>query len=224
MTFDEIVATVAKRLNLTSATAIARIGEDVNERYKWLATSIGFNTIARRVVSVNTIKGDCYLTFGPQPGILGVQKVLSVYITAPMFTPPFILGEITFDQLRNQVPGTDPVQQYAIAEMGAKSVKLILATTPGSVYAITADVLASVPTLQDSDEPAFSENYHNCLYYGALATEYGKLEKDTAETKYEKKWEERVAELRLFIAKSAYLNIYQNRTGLGNLSVPLVSS
>ena len=224
MTFDEIVATVAKRLNLTSATAIERIGEDVNERYKWLATSIGFNTIARREISVPTIIGDRYLTFGPQPGILGVQKTLSVFIGPPMFNPPLIMGEVTFDQMRNQVQGTDPVQQYAVAEMGAKSVKLFLGSTSGAVYAISADVLASVQTLQSLDEPAFSENFHNCLVYGALATEYGKLEKDSNETKYEKKWEDRVAELRLFIAKSAYLNIYQNRTGLGNLSVPLVSS
>lgn len=222
MTFTEIVATVAKRTNLTSDEALARIGDEVNERYKWLATSIGFNTVARRVATALTSTTHRYLTFGPGSDILGVQKVLSVFNTA--FNPPMILGEITFDQMRNQVPGTDPAQQYAFAEMGAKAVKIWLGCQPATAYVLSADVLASVQTLQGGDEPAFSENYHDILIYGAMAAEYDRLEKVTQASKKEKQFEDRLAELRLFIAKSAYLNIYQNRTGLGNISVPLVQS
>lgn len=222
MTFQEIVATAAKRINLTSPEALIRIGEEVNERYKWLATSIGFNTIARRVATATTSTSHRYLTFGPSPDILGVQKVLSVFNT--QINPPMVLGEITFDQMRNQVPGTDPAQQYAFAEMGAKSVKIWLDCQPGSEYTLSADCLASVQTLQGADEPAFSESYHDILIYGAMAAEYDRLEKVTQASKKEKQFEDRLSELRLFIAKSGYLNIYQNRTGLGNISVPLVQS
>lgn len=222
MTFTELVQSVAKRTNLTSETALDRIGEEINERYKWMATSIGFNTVARRVAKASTTQDSRYLTFGPGPQILGVQKVLSVFNAG--YNPPLVLGEITFDQMRNQVPGTDPAQQYAFAEMGAKSVTIWLDANPGSVYELSADVLASVATLQGDDEPAFSENFHDILFYGAMAAEYDRMEKPTQASKKEKQFEDRLAELRLFIAKSAYLNIYQNRTGLGNTSVPLVQS
>lgn len=222
MTYTEIVATVAKRCNLTSAEALLRIGDEVNERYKWIATSIGFNTIARRVAKATTTIGDRYLVFGPGNGILGVQKSLSVFNAG--FNPPLVMGEITFDQMRNQVPGTDPAQQYAISEMGAKSVTIYLGSSPSTAYELSMDCLASVATLQGADEPAFSENYHDILIYGAMASEYDKLEKAVLADKKEKQFEGRMAELRLFIAKSAYLNIYQNRTGLGNISVPLVQS
>lgn len=209
MTFTDIQNEVADRLNLTSAAALARIGRSINERYRWLASSIGIaDVIERLTASADTVVGNRSLTFGPTP--VAVEKLLSVFNTA--FTPPMVLDQVTFDELRNSPIGTDPPKQYAIQLMGAKSVTVFLDTIPATIFTLSADVEGNLTTLSGTAVPAFAEDFHNLLVYGAMATELDKQEKYDLAEKKETQFDTRVSELRLYIAKSAYLAIAQGKT------------
>lgn len=221
MTFTDIQNEIADRLNLTSPQALTRIGRSINERYRWLASSMGFDTIERRVASADSVVGNRSMTFGPSP--VNVQKLLAVW--NPAFTPPFVLGQVNFDELRNQSisAGMFP-QRYAIQLMGADSVTIFLDSTPTSIFPLSADVLSNVTTLSVDDVPAFSGDFHDVLIYGGMATELEKMEKYDLAEKQEGRWNERLSDLRLFQAKSSYLDIYQGRRAPAtNLrSLPLV--
>lgn len=228
MTFTDIVNEVADRCDLTSATALTRIGREVNERYRWLASSVGFSTIQLVPgVTANTVVGNRSLTFGTTG--TKVEKILSLYNAA--YTPPQVLGQISFDQMRNQALGTDPPQQYAIQTMGDHTVTVYLGATPATIYALTADVLSNLTDLSGTNVPAFAEDYHDILVYGPLGSEYMRMEKPELARVYDNESERapglfqvRAAQLRYYIAKSAYLDIYQARTGgFSPFPVPLVS-
>lgn len=220
MTFTDIQTEIADRLNLTSAAALARIGRSINERYRWLASSIGFDTIERRTASASTVIGDRSLTFGPAP--TKVQKLLSVF--NPAFTPPQILNQVDFDELRNQSIGTDPPSQYAIQLMGADSVTIFLDSIPATIFSLSADVMSNLATLSGVQVPAFAEDFHDILVYGGMATELDKMEKYDLSAKKEAQFEGRLSDLRMFIAKSAYLDIIQGKKSPETVlrSVPLV--
>lgn len=203
MTFSEIQSRVADILNLTSAAAIARIGVSINERYKRLASSIGLQTTVRTTATANTVVGNRSVTFSG-------EKIYAVYDAS--VSPVRVLQEISFDEMRNQVIETDPPDEYAIQLMGATTVTIYLDCVPATIYALTADVDMNLATLSGSQVPAFAEDYHDALIMGAMATEYEKMEKpDLAKTK-EKQYEERLGQLRLFIALSANKQLYQGKT------------
>jgi hypothetical protein len=210
MTFTELQNEVIDRMNLTSATAIARVGRNLNDRYKWVASSIGMQTTARGTATANTVSGNQSVTF------TSVEKIYSVYNSA--FTPPQVLGEVTVDQLRNMPLGSYPPQQFAIQLMGSTSVTIKLDYIPTTVYALGADVEAILATLSGSQVPAFSQSFHDILIYGAMATELEKMEKYEFAKKQEGIYQTRLGELRLFIAKSAYKDIHQGKTSHGSFS------
>lgn len=217
MTFTQIVTEVADRLNLTSDEALARIGRSVNERVKETVTSCGLATSVRGVVTAYTTIGDRYLTF------VACEKLMSVFNpTAPQ---PWVLGERTFDTLRNNPLGYDPAQLYAIAKMQPTSVTIFLDCAPASSYALCADAYRSTVTLVGNQEPPFSENFHNAIVYGAMATEYDKMEKEAYANKMEAKYQLRLTELRYFIRTSAYLSIAQGLNLYNGLTqLPLISN
>jgi hypothetical protein len=203
MTFTDMVSRVADRLNLTSAAALSRIGQELNERYREVLTGVGLESAASgiSVATANTIVGIRTVTF------TGVEKLFSVF--NPNFTPPVVLDEFTFDELRNQPIGTDPARRYAIQGMGAATVTIFLDTVPSTIYSLNADAEMTVLDLSGVMEPAFSRSFHDLLVEGAIADELYKLEKyDLSEVK-EKNFEKRLSELRYFIAKSAYNDMYQ---------------
>jgi hypothetical protein len=157
-----------------------------------------------------------------------VEKILSVYNAA--FNPPQVLDQLTMDQMRNQMLGTDPPQQYAIELMGDHTVTIYLGSVPATVYALTADVLSNLTDLSGTQVPAFAEDYHDILVYGPLGLEYNRMEKPDMGRIYNFEDERRpglfqvrASQLRYYIAKSAYLDIYQARTGGISFPVPLVS-
>lgn len=217
MTFTDIQTDIAERMSLTSDTALARIGRSINERYRWMSSSMGLDTMVRTVAVGRTIVANRSIVFGPTP--IPVEKILSVYNTA--YTPARVLTEFSFDELRNMSVGTDPPSQYAIQLMGAKTVTIFLNVTPTTVYTLTADVMSNQATLSGLMVPAFTESFHDILFYGSMATEYDKMEKPTLAAKFEGRYEQRLGEYRLFIAKSAYKDIHQGKTGISQFT-PLV--
>lgn len=215
MTFEELVSETADRLNLTSTDAFARIGRSINERYGWLCTSMGLQTAVQEVASATTTIGSNLLTFGPSP--IKVQKVDSVF--NPAYPKPNTLNEITIDVMRNLIFTTDPAQNYCVYRMGADRVTLMLDSQASTAYELRADVIADKATLNGADVPTFPAAYHDLLIYGAMATELDKTQNYDMAAVQEQRYQDRSAELRLFIAKSAYKDIYQGRTGPGVLSV-----
>jgi hypothetical protein len=215
MTFDQIVSLVARRLNLTSTTAITRIGESVNEAYKNLCTSMGMQQSAQTTAEATTVAGSNLLTFGPIP--IKVQKVMSVF--NPAYPKPNLLTEVDLAVLRNMIPGTDPAQNYCIYQSYADRVTVMLDSTASAPYSLEADVIGLKATLNGADVPNFAEGYHDTLVYLGMAIEYDKQEKPDMAMKMEAKYDRRCSELRLFLAKSAYQDIYQGRTAPGTLVV-----
>lgn len=204
MTFTEIVNSVADRLNLTSASSITRLGLHVNKRYKRLVKSMGLDTAVRGTATATTTIGNSYLVFA------STSKILAVYDAT--VSPVRMLHERMVDEIRNQIVGPSPADLYAIYLMGANSVTLLLNSVPATAYTLTADVMAQTATLSGSQVPAFDEGFHDILEIGAMSDELMKMEKPDLAQAREMEFESRLSELRLFIAKSAYLDIYQGKT------------
>lgn len=215
MTFTDIVNEVAERLNLTSATAITRIGRNVNIRHRYVLSSLGMDTSSRTTVTVNTVIGTRYLTF------TSVSKLFSVFNAAT--TPPFILTEVSMDEMRARQVITDPPQTYAIYRMYYNSVIIYLDTTPATIYPLSADAMEQSSTLATTALPAFSENFHDILIEGAMATELNKMEKYSMAQEHEAMFNMRLSELRYFIAKSAYLSRYQSKSNRARPWVAMIA-
>lgn len=211
MTFDQIVQRTMDRMNLTSDEARTRIGESVNERYDWLCTSMGLQTSIQDVATATTTIGSNLLTFGPSP--LKVQKINSLFNQA--YAEPNELYEVSVPEIEAMQSATDPAQYYAVYRMYADRVTVKLNVTPATAYELSANVIADKATLSGADVPTFAKAYHNILFYGAMATEYDKMENDEKAAEFEQKFENRCGELRLFIAKSVYKDIHQGKMGPG---------
>ncbi len=203
MTFTEIVAEVADRLNLTSAVALTRIGRSVNQRYRRLSSTLGLQTTARGTATASTVVGNRSVTFT-------AEKIYAVYDAT--VSPPRVFGEVSFDEMRNAMIGTDPARMYAIQTIGASTVTIMLNTIPATIYVLTADARLNLATLSGTQIPAFSESFHDILVYGAASTELEKMEKPDLAKIQEGHYEVRLGELRFDIAKSAYRELYQGKT------------
>lgn len=182
-----------------------------------MSSSLGLQTMNRTTASATTTISNRLLAFGPTP--VAVEKILSVYNPS---SPIPALDEVSVDELRNMPLGTDPPSQYAIYRMGASSVTIMLDCVPGSAYPLSADVESNQATLSGTQVPAFTESYHNLLVYGGMATELDKMEKPELAEIQENRFQQRLSEYRLFIAMSAYREIFQGKTQSTTASVPLV--
>jgi hypothetical protein len=205
MTFNEIVADVMDRLNLTSADATTRIGRFVNHRYRWITSEVGLSTLSPAGATALTTIGSRFVSF------IGLEKLYVVY--DPATTPARILEERTIDQMAHMPSGSDPAQCYAIYQTGANTVTVQLDTVAGSAYVLGANGDSDVPNLSGTNTPAFSEKFHDLLVYGAMAEELDKMEKYDLAKKQEAMFTIRMGQFRYYLAKTAYKAIYQGRNG-----------
>lgn len=210
MTFTEIRDKVADRCNLSSPTALTRIGDSINEKYKKVATSIGLQTTSRGVATAATVIGNRLLTFGPAP--VKVQKIYAIYDAASPLPP---LRNISFEEMRQRRVGSGKAKAYAVAAMSSDSVTVVFDNTPSAIMTWTADVEVNVTTLSGVQVPAFAESFHDILLYAAMAIELEKMEKYEAAKALEKRSEDRLSELRLFIAEEGYAEMYAGKTERG---------
>lgn len=205
MTFEEIVSEVCERLNLTSDEAKSRVGREVNSRYKRLTASIGLETSRPTQVSQQATLGDRDLVFS------GVEKIYNVVDKSDP-NQDIVLTQITNDEMHITPIRTQPPRHYSVKAMGKNSVTVTLDCVPAApLFTLYADGLANLSTLSGSEAPAFPESYHDILVFGAMADEYRKMEKEQLYMTAEKDYETRLSDLRMFIAKSAYLDIFQGR-------------
>ena len=217
MTFTQIVAEVMDRLNLTSAAAQTRVGNDVNDRYRRVTSSIGLDTSRRTQVSATAALNNRTMTF------TGIEKILIVIDKSELATggQEIVLDQITMDEMHitplqgNTIPGTTTPtgmpRHYSVTNMHPNSVDIYMDIIPSRGFQLFADGLRNVAVLGANDSPDFPESFHDILVWGAMADEYRKMEKPQLMQDAEINFERRVADLRMFIAKSAYLDIHQGR-------------
>jgi hypothetical protein len=207
MTFTEIVSRVGEDLNLTSTEAVARIGRRVNERYRRVASSIGMLTVSRVSFTENTVPGNPLIVV--TGGSSDIEKVVTVRDAAR----GLVLDEVTLDEIRNMDPRgvtTGPPRCYAVEHQGAVTVTLYLYPTPTDIRALSIDALATKATLSGTDVPDFAASFHDVLVFGALADESRKIDKRQSEV-FEGQFNQRLSDLRFYLAKSSYLSQGQGR-------------
>ena len=133
-------------------------------------------------------------------------------ITVELQQTQWVLGEITMDEMRMiPVMTGDQPQNWAPQNTGASTVTIQLDTIPSTAYILNADVESNLTDLSGSNVPAFPQDFHDILVRGGLADELYKMEKYELSQVQEEKFEKRLSELRLFIAKSNGLEIFQGR-------------
>lgn len=209
MTLAQLATEVMARLNLSSTESSARVKRELNDAYRRLTSSCGLATSRRTTANVNSVALTPTVTFA-------LDKVERVYITSPTKQ---VFPEITYDDCRNaniETATTGIPSAYAIKTMGGGDVTIELTPIPDGAYMIYADGYVTVATLADNDEPVVPTDYQDALIYDVLRVEYMKLDKRDLSQMSLNDYENRVAQLRYFIAKSNSLTISQGgRSGLG---------
>jgi hypothetical protein len=203
VTFTEIVTEVLDRLNLTSAASTARIGRAVNRIYREVGTAIGMSFMRHTNTTKTVSIGNPEVTF------TATEKVLQVW-TVDGDDNPTILEEVLLAELRERVaPSSDEPRRWALARTASNTVTIRLDAAPATAYSLYADVIAEVSDLSGSNEPSFSESFHDILVEGVLKDEYLKLEKPQLAKLAETTYQRRLSDLRMFVAKSNYQLIRQ---------------
>jgi len=205
MNFSEIVSETMDRLNLTSTTATTRVGKMVNDRLKRLTSSIGLETSRRLSTSTLVTVGSNTLTFP------GVEKILAVFERLSSTSKDTMLNQLTADEMHVWPVSSQPPRNYAITNMHTNSVSIMIDCIPTTAFTLYADGQVSLITLSGTMSPDFSESYHDILVFGAMADEYRKMEKLALMQDAEANYERRLSDLRMWIAKNGYLDLYPGK-------------
>lgn len=202
MTFAEIVQDVMDRLNLTSEEAAERITREVGQAYRRVTSSIGLITSRRTRVTATTTSGSRDLTFS------GIEKVEVVGRTVA--GTDRLLQELTYDEMLVEPLVSGAPTKYAVKTTTASSVTVTLNSTAGGIL-LFAEAVAKTDRVAPDAEPAFPESFHDVLIYAVLADEFRKMEETTLLREALAQYEARLSDLRMFLAKSAYLEIAQGK-------------
>lgn len=211
MTLDALIEEVATRLNLTSDEALERIGDRINERYRRITSSLSLIT-SRRVISdvvVDFTDPDDIL---PDVLIEDTEKVVRVTTTADSGGIT-VLRELSYDSLTNRpaIAGQTP-RAWAVKTMNTSSVIITLdAYFEAPPFTLHIEGLNMITDLLDDEEPVFPRDFHDVLVFGAMSDELMKMEKVQLAQTFEQKFEQRLSDLKLFIATSAYADIVQGK-------------
>lgn len=205
MTFLQLQDAVMNSLNLTSTDARTRIKAELNLRYREVQSAVNLAQSRRGIAIFTTTSGETNVTQS------GIAKVFSVFDPTNLQRP---LGEISLQQLRQMdAPSLVKGNPYLYVVSGQTNdiSTLSLFPQPQSTIVLQADVLKSgVDMVDDTDEPAFSVDFHDVLVHGVRYDELLKMEKlRPLAVESERKFQQRLSELRYFLAKSAYLHLKQ---------------
>lgn len=213
MTFDEIVVEAADRLNLTSDAALERLGRYVNSRYRRVTSAIGLQTSRRVDVELDldgSVVGSPPAAVLPELRIPEIEKVLKVTMDLGA-TGVRTLDELTYDDITDRPTRSALPRAWAPKKMLANSVIITLDAFPDAEFSVRVYGYAQADVLADDAEPAFSESHHDVLVEGAIADELRKMEKPALAAIAEQIYNERLSDLKMFIAKSAYLEQFQGK-------------
>ena len=210
MTFDEIVGVICDRLNLTSDAAIERVGERVNERYRRVTSAIGL--VARRVVSNITINPSTTASL-PDYTVDGMELVTKV-LRVPSSGSSTIIPRVLYDEIDNLETRNAEPRTWALNRVGNNHCIITFdgyPSDPVATFTVRIEGYDIAENLQGAMEPKFPISYHDILIEGGMADELAKMEKFEASELREKKFYNRLSDLRMFIAESGYMDIYQGK-------------
>jgi hypothetical protein len=201
MTYLEIQDQIMRRLNLTSTDARNRIKDEINDRYREVASSTGLSKVRQGSANIT-------VTAANPAATVTAAKIRTIYDPTLLKD---VLDEVTLDEIRTMDPAgtvTGIPTKYAIVSHNASTITLRLYPIPSANNTLVADVLSGFTALTaDGDIPSFPEDYHDLLVDGVLGDELQKLEKvNPMAVMAADRFERRLADLRYFIAKSAYLS------------------
>jgi hypothetical protein len=204
MSFDQIVSAVMEQVELTSSEATARIGRLVNQIHKRVTASVGLQVSRRTEAQSNASLGSTLVTFS------GVTKLHRVEDRTT--TPYRILDEVSVDELADQpIADSDSPTMYAVYSVTAGSVTIKTNVNAQTAYTLYAEGLDRADTMSGSDEPAIPEDFHDILISGAVSEERLRQEKTQLAQIARLEYEDRLGDLRLFVAKSANQQMYQGK-------------
>jgi hypothetical protein len=211
MTFLEIQNRLMDRLNLSSDDARARLKDMINERVRKTQTSCKLGPVRRALITFNTAIGvsDYALEdFADED----LKIILPQTIRIPSLNR--VLGSASVDSQRVIDPGenfTGAPTTYSIYTVNADSMTIKLSPTPDAAYTMAVDGIRNgVDLIDDDDEPAIPEDFHDALLYGVAADENAHWDKAANDNYFEKKYEKRCGEMRYFISRQIYLHRIQN--------------
>ena len=207
MTFSEVQTAIKDRLNYTSSTTDTRLGNTINRIYRQVGTEIGINfarqTNATKIVTI----ASATVVFS------GVERIDRVWYLDSN-SKPHIVDQVLIDELRNEAAvSSDQPTLWALLSTTSNTVSIRLDANPETAYTLYCDGVSEVADLSGSNEPAFPESFHDILVEGVLREEYLKLEKPTLADRAEAAYEKRLSGLRMFMAKTGYMDIYQGKKG-----------
>lgn len=204
-----MVTEVGNRLNLTSQDSKVRIGQRINDRYRRVTSSIGLITSRRIMVDLEL--NSTTNTELPEITIENLEKVLRVTTTGDGQTIR-VLREAFYDDLTRIPTANGKPKAYAIKRMGARQVIIVVDSfTPEEDFTLHVEGYDVTDVLADDAEPYIPSDFHDILVEGAMSDEYKKLEKTDLSRDSELRYTQRLSDLRMFIAKSAYLDIVQGK-------------
>lgn len=206
MTFTEISTEICELVGLSSTTDVARVGRAINRKYREITASLGIKHTSRRATVQATMTiGISTLAF------TSAEKVVNVFNRN--VTPYKQLEEVTIDELEATMPfaASDTPTLYAIKQVAADSVTILVNCVPQTAFALYADVYSTAATLSGTDKPVFSESYHDILISAVMIDEYLKLEKLSLSRTAEVHVEKRMGELRHWFAVSTTKQMYQGK-------------
>ncbi len=214
MTFLELKTEAANRLNLSSTDALTRLGSYINQRYRRLTSSLGLVTSRRATASISTVIGTDSVT-------LALEKLGVVYhLTAGQRNIIFEFPYEDYLIAATKTPQSGTPKQYAIKKISPSSVTIALYPNPSAIITILADGLASASTLTDTDTPNIPIDFQDALILGAMSDELFKMEKYDLAKDFQNQYEGRLSDLRMFLAKSAFISYTEVETPGGLVPVP----
>mgnify|MGYP001607587797 CR=1 FL=1 len=214
MTFTELITTVQNRLNLSSSESTTRIGDEINDYHRRITSTLGLNITRRATVSSAIVVGAPTVTFA-------VEKITNVIDRN--YTPHKILSEVTMEEMRGDAPFVNAAPlKYGISAYGPNSVTITIDCVTTTARTLFCDGYVNLAILSGNMSPVFPESFHDVLKHGVLADEYRKMEKVALAKDAEGDYERRLSDLRMFLAKSVYLDLMQNGTGTASVPVYLV--
>lgn len=205
MTFQELKTEIKERLHYVSAEADARVGRLINKVYRELTSSIGLATSREVSVIQGVSPGEREVVFA------GVEKLLTVWYEGAGGKPVVLEQVLPAELATDPVPTSTIPRRFAVRRMGANTVTIWLDILPASAFDLRADGMTEVADLSGSQEPAFPESFHDIIIEGVLKDEYQKLEKVQLARLAEERYHRRLSDLRMFIAKTNFLDVYQNK-------------
>ena len=205
MTFTEIVDEIAARLDLTASADTTRIGRLVNQTYRKITTAIGLQLSRRSTVNTTATISSSSITFS------NVEKILNIYNRA--VSPYKLIREVTIDELREDQPysASDSLTKWALSSQTADTQVIEMNVIAQTAFTVYADVIATAATLSGSTEPPFPESYHDILIEGVLMNEYKKSEKLALAKDAKLEYEQRLSDLKLWMALSSGKDQYQGK-------------